>query len=119
MPDSKKLLVLMMDGANPFLIRSWAEDGTLPHIRGMLEAGLVAETRSVDGLLAATWPSFYTGCNPATHGMYWLDRLQPLMADHQHALEGDPDVLAELLEHTTKPVRPSCFYSARDGVVIE
>jgi predicted AlkP superfamily phosphohydrolase/phosphomutase len=43
----------------------------------LLAAGLSGDTRSVDGLFdGSTWPSFYTGRNPAGHGFIWLDQLK-------------------------------------------
>lgn len=78
MPPSRKLLVLALDAASPRLLRTWAADGTLPHLAQLMVDGLVGETRSVEGLyVGATWPSFWTGLNPAGHGIYWLDRLLP------------------------------------------
>jgi predicted AlkP superfamily phosphohydrolase/phosphomutase len=43
-----------------------------------MATGLVGKSRSVEGLFeGATWPSFYTGLNPAGHGYHWLDQLRP------------------------------------------
>lgn len=78
LPGSGKLLILALDAANPALLRRWADDGTLPNIAGLIARGLLAETRSVDGLyVGATWPSFYTAHDPSDHGIYWLDRIRP------------------------------------------
>ena len=50
----------------------------MPHLAGLMNGGLVADTRGVEGLfVGATWPSFYTGLDPSTHGLYWLDRILP------------------------------------------
>jgi len=75
---AKRLAVLALDAAAAPLLRRWAADGTMPHLAGLMARGLVADTRGVEGLfVGATWPSFYTGLDPSTHGMYWLDRILP------------------------------------------
>lgn len=75
---SSKVLFLAMDAGNQSLIREWAGDGTLPNIRSLLARGLVGKTMSLDGLYeGATWPSFYTGLNPAQHGFHSLKQLKP------------------------------------------
>lgn len=78
MRTAKRLAVLALDAAAPPLLRRWAGDGTMPHLAALMRGGLVADTRSVEGLfVGATWPSFYTGLDPSVHGLYWLDRLLP------------------------------------------
>ena len=53
-------------------------DGTLPTIRSLLSGGLVGDTMSVEGLyVGSTWPSFYTGVNPARHGFHRLTQIEP------------------------------------------
>ena len=75
---AKRLAVLALDAAAPPLLRRWAEDGTIPHLARLMDGGLVADTRGVEGLfVGATWPSFYTGLDPSDHGLYWLDRILP------------------------------------------
>lgn len=73
-----KLLLLALDAASPALLRRWAADGTMPNVARLLREGLSGDTRAVEGLyVGAAWPSFYTGRNPAGHGIYWLERLVP------------------------------------------
>jgi predicted AlkP superfamily phosphohydrolase/phosphomutase len=73
-----KILVLAIDAANPVLLRRWAADGTLPHLRSLMSRGLTGQTRSVEGFfIGSTWPSFYTGMTPARHGLHYLVQLQP------------------------------------------
>ena len=79
--------MLAFDAASPSLLKAWAADGTLPNLAALMGSGLVGDTRSVDGLFdGATWPSFYTGLNPAGHGFYWLDQLQS--GTYRMALQG-------------------------------
>ena len=50
----------------------------MPNIRSLLAKGLVGKTMSVEGLYeGSTWPSFYTGLNPAHHGFHSLTQLNP------------------------------------------
>ncbi len=87
---AKRLAVLALDAAAPPLLRRWAGDGTMPHLAGLMDGGLVATTRGVEGLfVGATWPSFYTGLDPATHGLYWLDRILPGTYRRQRLTEED------------------------------
>ncbi len=66
-----KVLVLVMDAGERGLLQEWAADGTLPAVGRLLSRGLVGETASVDGFYeGSTWPSFYTGANPARHGFH-------------------------------------------------
>jgi predicted AlkP superfamily phosphohydrolase/phosphomutase len=78
MPSPPKVLFLAMDAGNKWLIEKWASDGTLPNIRSLFTKGLVGKTMSIEGLYeGATWPSFYTGVNPAHHGFHSLKQLNP------------------------------------------
>ena len=78
MSESRKLLVLALDAASPPLLRQWGADGTLPNIARAMSRGVVADTRAPEGMeVGATWPTFYTGLNPAGHGMCWSDRVLP------------------------------------------
>ncbi|MGQ0702619.1 MAG: alkaline phosphatase family protein [Gemmatimonadales bacterium] len=73
-----KVVVLGMDAASPVLLRRWAADGTLPTIRALMDRGLIATTRSLEGFfVGATWPSFYTGVSPARHGFNYLLQFKP------------------------------------------
>ena len=73
-----KIMFLAIDAGDKFLIRNWAEDGTLPIVQSILARGLVGETKSVEGFYeGSTWPSFYTGMNPAHHGFHRLTQINP------------------------------------------
>lgn len=90
---SARLVVLGVDAANPYLIRRWAAEGRLPAIRGVLERG---RSGLVDGLkgffIGSTWPSFYTGLNPAGHGFHRIVQLRSGTYDFFRPL-GSPDGL--------------------------
>jgi len=90
MPSPFKVLFLAMDAGNKYLIQEWANDGTLPNIHSLLTKGLVGETVSLEGLYeGATWPSFYTGVNPAHHGFHSLKQLNPGTYEFYRRYPGD------------------------------
>ena len=73
-----KLLLIGLDAADPALLRRWAADGTLPAIRRLMDRGTSGTVRGVEGLyVGSTWPSFFTGLNPAGHGFHRIEQLQP------------------------------------------
>ena len=85
-----KVLFLAIDAGDKCLIRKWADDGTLPTIRSLLERGLVGDTESLEGLYeGATWPSFSTGLNPGHHGFYSLKQLHPGTYDFYRCYPGN------------------------------
>jgi len=73
-----RVLMLGIDAADPALLRAWATDGTLPNVARLLRTGLSGDTQSVEGFfVGSTWPSLYTGVNPARHGLHYLTQLKP------------------------------------------
>lgn len=97
MSDSHKLLVLALDSVSPALLRQWSADGTLPNIARAMANGLQADTRSTEGMeVGSTWPSFYTGLNPAGHGICWTDRVLPGTYRQQGLGMADVDHLTPL-----------------------
>ena len=88
--DSKKILFLAIDAGDKFLIKNWCEDGTLPVLHALLAGGLVGETTSVEGFYeGSTWPSFYTGVNPARHGFHRLTQIKPGTYEFKRCLPGE------------------------------
>ena len=78
MTAASKLVFLEIDAGDCELIRRWADDGALPTFRALLARGLVGETVSLEGFfVGATWPSLYTGVNPARHGIHSLVQQKP------------------------------------------
>ncbi|HEV8177584.1 MAG TPA: alkaline phosphatase family protein [Gemmatimonadales bacterium] len=91
MANSRKLLLLGLDAASPPLLEAWAADGTLPNIAKLMATGLVGETRNNDGFEGSTWPSFFTGLNPAGHGFYWQQQRRPGTYREQECVPADFD----------------------------
>lgn len=75
---ARKLLVLGLDAADPALLRRWVAEDKLPAIARLLGRGTSGAVQGVDGFyVGSTWPSFYTGLNPAGHGFYRIEQLDP------------------------------------------
>ena len=71
-----RLLVLGIDAASPDLLDAWIADGTLPNLAALAARGLTGRTRGLDGFfVGSTWPSLYTGANPAQHGFHYQTQL--------------------------------------------
>jgi predicted AlkP superfamily phosphohydrolase/phosphomutase len=82
------LLLLGLDAAEPELLRRWAGDGKLPALRAVMDAGVSGPLLGVDGFyIGSTWPSFYTGLNPAGHGFHRIDQLASGTYDFFRPLE--------------------------------
>lgn len=77
-----RVLLLGFDAANPDLLRRWAADGTLPNLRALMDRGLVGTTRSLEGFIHSTWPSFSTGVSPARHGYHYITQVMPGTYDY-------------------------------------
>ncbi len=87
---SSRVLFLEVDAGDRVLVERWAADGSLPTFARLLRDGLVGDADSIDGLfVGATWPSLYTGCNPANHGIHSLVQLAGGSYDFIRCLPGD------------------------------
>ena len=105
MTSPTRLLFLEVDAGDKLLVQDWARDGTLPTFARLLREGLVGDSESVDGFfVGATWPSLYTGANPANHGIHSLVQLKPGTYDFFRC-------------HTGEALRREPFWEAlsRDG----
>lgn len=90
MNSRTKILFLAIDAGDKVLIRNWSKDGTLPILGTLLARGLVGETRSVEGFYeGSTWPSFYTGVNPARHGFHRLTQIRPGTYEFHRCIPGE------------------------------
>jgi predicted AlkP superfamily phosphohydrolase/phosphomutase len=71
MQTGARVLMLGLDAADPLLIERWTEDGTLPHLARLKQAGTYGRLESSARWLAGSpWPTFYTGQPPSHHGIY-------------------------------------------------
>ena len=70
-PHAPKLLMIGWDGATPDLLVPWAQQGHLPNIARLLEAGALRRLRStIPPVTACAWSSLLTGQNPGKHGLF-------------------------------------------------
>jgi len=69
--ESKRVLMIALDAAEPRLIERWTADGSLPTLKRLREQGLYGRLESsADWLGGSPWPTFYTSQTPAEHGFY-------------------------------------------------
>ena len=71
MSEGRRTLVIGLDGMPPWLVEMLREEGALPHIGAVCDAGATGVMRStVNTMTASAWPSMFTGVNPGRHGMF-------------------------------------------------
>src|SRR2546427_5870559 len=92
-----RLLLLGLDAFDAALMRRWTAEGKLPAIRELMERGTSGLVQSPAGFyIGSSWPTFYTGLNPAGHGFYRFDQLAPgtydffRPLDHATGMRGRP-----------------------------
>jgi predicted AlkP superfamily phosphohydrolase/phosphomutase len=84
-----RLVVLGIDAASPDLIDEWIGDESLPNLAAFAARSLRGRTRGIDGFfIGSTWPSFYTGSMPASHGVHYLVELVPGTYEWRLAADG-------------------------------
>ncbi len=72
------VVVIGLDLGDGDLIRRWAEDGDLPHLRALMQHGAVAELdTTADTLHVSAWPTLYTGAPVGRHGVYYTFQAAP------------------------------------------
>ncbi len=75
---SAQVLVIGIDAVSPSLLLRLIADGRLPAIRSLMDRGVSGSVRGVTALfIGSTWPSFYTGLDPAGHGLHRIQQLRP------------------------------------------
>jgi predicted AlkP superfamily phosphohydrolase/phosphomutase len=66
-----KTLVIGLDGVPYPLLRDLAANGTMPNVAKLMELGHLAKMKvTLPEISAVSWPSFMTGTNPGTHGIF-------------------------------------------------
>ncbi|MEN8131039.1 MAG: alkaline phosphatase family protein [Pseudomonadota bacterium] len=71
------LIVLGIDAASAVLLRRWTTEGKLPAFQRLMQQGTSGWVSGVKGFyIGSTWPSFYTGLNPANHGFYRIEQIE-------------------------------------------
>ncbi|HUP01470.1 MAG TPA: alkaline phosphatase family protein [Gemmatimonadota bacterium] len=86
-----RLLMIGLDAAEASLVESWTADGSLPHLKRLLDRGAYGRLASTaDWLSGSPWPTFYTGTPPGEHGLYHYLSWYP---DSMSAARPTPDRL--------------------------
>ena len=66
-----RVLIVGLDGATFDILRPLAEQGRLPNLQRMLDAGAAGVLQStIPPVTPAAWTSLFTGKNPGKHGIY-------------------------------------------------
>ena len=72
MSTDRRLLMVVLDAAEPARIESLLNDGRLPVLAELRNSGGYRRVDSTtDWWVASPWPSFYTGSPPGQHGFYY------------------------------------------------
>lgn len=74
----RKVVVMGLDGTPYTLLRRYCADGTMPNLARISEAGSLKQMDvSIPEVSSTSWTCFYTGSNPAQHGIFGFLDLQP------------------------------------------
>jgi len=69
--NKKRVCVVGLDGVPCSLLKRFADDGVMPKMSQILQLGhLHSMKASLPEISAVSWPSFMTGTNPGTHGVF-------------------------------------------------
>jgi len=80
----KRTLVIGLDGVPHSLISRFAADGTMPYISRLAGLGHLAKMKvTLPEISAVSWPSFMTGTNPGTHGIFGFVDPKPGSYDYR------------------------------------
>jgi len=78
----KRTLVIGLDGVPYPMLKGFAEDGTMPNMARLIGAGHLSQmTVTLPEISAVSWPSFMTGTNPGTHGIFGFVDPKPMSYD--------------------------------------
>lgn len=90
------VVVIGLDLGDGRLLERWGREGALPHVRGLLDAGVATRlSTSAEVLHVSAWPSLYTGAHPGEHGVYYTFQPRPGAQGHRRfetGLYGRPTV---------------------------
>ncbi|HRY29766.1 MAG TPA: alkaline phosphatase family protein, partial [Elusimicrobiota bacterium] len=71
MTPPSKVIVIGMDGLDHRLLKTWMEDGTLPHFSAVAGKGVFLPLETVSPPQSpVAWCTFATGANPGVHGVF-------------------------------------------------
>lgn len=68
---ASKVFVIGLDGGSFTLLGPWMQQGRLPHLQQLTEAGVSGDLEStIPPMTAPAWATFMTGKNPGKHGIF-------------------------------------------------
>lgn len=71
MSNNRKLLIIGVDSADQALVRTWADDRSLPTFERLMQTSAWGDSRNPTGMVAGTvWPTFYMGVLPGRTGRF-------------------------------------------------
>src|SRR5437868_4499542 len=74
----RKVVLLGLDGTPYTLLEKFCADGTMPNMARVKAAGTLRQMDvSIPEVSSTSWTCFYTGMNPAQHGIFGFLDLQP------------------------------------------
>ena len=69
--DTKRVIVLGIDGMDPQLLRQFIDEGRMPHFERLATIGSFSELQTtMPPLSPVAWSTFITGMDPGGHGVY-------------------------------------------------
>jgi len=122
----KRTLVIGLDGVPHSLLERFIADGTMPEMAKLAGAGHLSKMKvTLPEISAVSWPSFMTGVNPGTHGIFgfvdWKPGTYDIRFPNYRDLSAPPiwDRLGERKKRSIVVNQPST-YPAREmnGVLI-
>ncbi len=77
-----KVMIIGLDGAPYSLLRRFIDEGIMPHLGRIVREGTFAPMEtSIPDISSVAWTGFFTGVNPARHGVYGFVDLKPKSYD--------------------------------------
>lgn len=77
--DSRRVVVIGLDGATFDLLDPWIKEGRLPNLRRMMERSTYGRLEStIPPISPPAWTSFATGVNPGKHGLLDFITFEPV-----------------------------------------
>lgn len=74
----KKVVLMGLDGTPYTLLKQFCADGTMPNLARIVPSGTLQQMDvSIPEVSSTSWTCFYTGMNPAQHGIFGFLDLQP------------------------------------------
>ena len=78
MTEQSKTVIIGLDGVPFDMLKTFAEDGTMPNTAQLISQGIFKKMNSsIPEVSSAAWSSIITGSNPGTHGIFGFTDLRP------------------------------------------